>query len=197
MLLITVPVESTSTFQIGDLINLFSTLITVLGFVITYKCLKKEYNLAIIKEKNLYATNEMKDALNPSYELLWTYMRAFAYGIELKSECNNQKKFIGEAKKFRALRDELGKMIVKFGSLKSVKLWTHFEHNIISIGDENGSVITEHENSNYYIISVLILIIAQIKYDIYGLELSPKYIFLSLFSQEITEMNDFFDNIIE
>ncbi len=120
MLLMSVPVETLSTFQIGDLINLLSTLITVLGFVITYNCLKKEYNLAIIKEKNLYATNEMKEALNLSYELLRTHIRAFAYGIELKSGCNNQKKFIREAKKLRDLRNDCKIRFFKIGKIMDI-----------------------------------------------------------------------------
>lgn len=184
-------------FQMNDIISLLSTLITVLGFFITYKCLKKEYSLAIKKEKTLYATNEMKEALEVSHELLWTYMRMFAYKIELEKDFSVQERLLKEVKRFAELRERLGKMIINFGTMESVKLWAYFEHNFLSMTDSNGSIFSKHEYNNYYIMSVLILIVVQIKYDIYGLKLSPKYLFLSLFTQEMVETNGFFDKVIE
>ena len=52
---------------------MISVFVTIIGFVITYRCLKKEYSLAIFKEKSLYATKEIKEALDLSYDLFWAY----------------------------------------------------------------------------------------------------------------------------
>lgn len=100
MLLAVTHAKLTSTFRTGDFINIMSILITLIGFIVTYKCLKKEYNLAIIKEKNLYATNEMKETLDFSFLLLNYYMKAIVKAMEYQNNKNpkNEREFKDLAK---------------------------------------------------------------------------------------------------
>lgn len=179
-------VSSSLEFDGSDFISL---LVTVFGFIITYFSLKKEYNLAIIKEKNLHATNEMKETLDFSFSFLDSYMKSIVKAMEFQNNKNseNRKEFKESAKEFHDLKKKLNDMILKCGSLQSVKIWSYFEHNF-------SEILGEHDNNNHYVIAILTIIIAQIKYDIYGIKVSPIYIILSLFPKDMGDNKIFFIN---
>lgn len=52
------------------LLDALTICITVIGFVLTYKALKKEYKLAIINQKNINAATALEDTLKKAYQLL-------------------------------------------------------------------------------------------------------------------------------
>lgn len=169
--------------QVSDIISIFTLSVTVAGFYITYKLMKKEYSLAIINEKNILAANELKEALNHAYDLLISYME---YTVR-KDEAS--------LKRFHKMREKIQLLVVRHGSNNTMKIWSYFSYNLMP---EDGSDFMIHENSNYYIIAVLLLLIVQLKYDIYGLKISTKYIFLTLFGNDILKGNEeLFRNVMD
>lgn len=178
--------ETMQILQISDIISILSVFVTIIGFVITYKCIKREYNLAILKEKNLYATKEMKDALDLSYDLFWAYAD-YVYFLESNSDKDKIEEKEKKVEKFQNIRNSLRQLIIKYGSIQSIKLWSYFEHNMKYMSTDK-----------YYVqwgTSILILIISQIKYDIYGIKMSPIYIYLSIFPKQFK--NDSYDLFLQ
>ena len=179
--------------EFDNIVSLFSVLVTIVGFFITYSLLKKEYSFAILKEKNIKAADEMKETLDTSFQLLLLYINLHKYTIK---ETIDKKSFDRDKRNLSEYREKLTYSILKYGSLNSVKLWTHIEYNLISIGvGENDVPFVQHENNNHYIIATLMLLISQIKYDLYGLESSPEYILLSQFGGLTKTYGDFYKNI--
>lgn len=148
-------IKTSSVFEVSDIISFISIIVTAIGFVFTYLGLKREYSLAIIKEKNLHATKEMKATLDFSFLFLDSYMKSIVKAMEYQNDkkSKTEKEFKELAKEFRNLKDKLGNMILKFGSVQSVKIWSYFEHNF-------SEILGEHDNNNHYVIAILTIIIA-------------------------------------
>lgn len=121
----------TMSLDIGDVvIGLLTILVTVIGYIITYKCLKKGYKLDSISKRRLNAATEMKESLEYTYKFFGSY-------IEDTFTLNKDPASLNETD-FNNLRKKLTSLIIKYGFLDSIKLWSYIEYNFVSINNKIG-----------------------------------------------------------
>ena len=123
------------------------SIISVIGFVVTYICMRKSFKNELIKQKNLIHIERMQ---NITYEVL-NLMNAEngKYAAEL----------IGEKE-----YNELITTIYAFGSYKAI--------SIVSLLQKE-NLLGQLANNNYRMISFYVLLATQIKYDVTGIAISP------------------------
>lgn len=166
--------QTTYSLPFNYIVDMIQIFVTIIGLIVTYLSLKRQFELSVLKEKTLNANKEMKEALNLSDEFYELYTD-FLASLNKSSDIDDNK--IGIAKRFNETRNKLRELIMEFGSLNTVKLWAHFDHNFVSKVEDNVN------ECKYWGLAVLLLIISQIKYDLYGIEMSPKYVLLMKFQK--------------
>lgn len=153
------------------------SLVTIIGFFVSYKKLKKEKMMDTYVYKN---KEQLKKLINIPGEILSliNYCESL-YGNE---KIDN--------KKFKRVKEHISNNVLCYGSEDAVKIWVYFEKHIYQGIDDNVCVSTAQ------VIAPLVLLLMQIKYDITNVKTSPKVWYVSFSSDKMMETG-FYEKSIE
>lgn len=153
------------------------SLVTIIGFSVNYRILKKEKMLDTYVYKN---KEQLKKLINIPEEIL-LYIN---YYMLL---CGNRKI---DKEEFRRTKKHISNNVLCYGSEDAVKIWVYFEKHIYQGIDDNVCV------SIAQVIAPLVLLLMQIKYDITNVKTSPKVWYVSFSSDKMMETG-FYEKSIE
>ena len=153
------------------------SLVTIIGFFVSYKLLKKEKRLDTYIYKN---KEQLKKLINLPSKILF-YIECYMLLIG--------KQNIDE-KKFKEAKKCIFCDVLCYGSEDAVKILVYFE-KLLAEGVDDESPI-----SSVQIIAPLVLLLVQIKYDITNIKTSPKVWYVSYTSQGMLE-TEFYENSVK
>lgn len=153
------------------------SLVTVIGFFVNYRILKKEKMMDTYVYKN---KEQLKKLISIPEELfsLINYCEAL---------CGNEKI---DNEEFERVKEHISKNVLCYGSEDAVKIWVYFEDCICRAIDDNVCISTAQ------VIAPLVLLLMQIKYDIINVKTSPKAWYVNFSSDKMMGMG-FYEKSIE
>lgn len=153
------------------------SLVTIIGFFVSCKKLKKEKMMDTYVYKN---KEQLKKLINIPEEIfsLINYCEAL---------CGNKKI---DNEEFERVKEHISKNVLCYGSADTVKIWVYFKRHILQAIDDNVPI------STVQVIAPLVLLLMQSKYDITNVKISPKVWYVSFSSDKMMETG-FYEKSIE
>lgn len=136
----------------GAIITAVATsIISIIGFVVTNKSMKKNFKNEILKKRNEVALNKMAMMPMKILELLGKTIEKHGEDTELSKE-------------FDVIMNE----IYAYGSEKAIALISKIQKDNMAFGNNIA------DRDSYELITMYILLATQIKYDVTGIFVSPE-----------------------
>lgn len=153
------------------------SLVTIVGFIINYRLLKKEKMMDTYVHKN---KEQLKKLIDVPEEIL-SYINSCMLLL-----ANNKL----DKKSFEEIKETIFNKVICYGSEDAVKILVYIERILYQGIDDEICV------SNVQIIAPLVLLMMQIKYDITGVKTSPKVWYANFTSQKMLKTG-FYEKSIE
>lgn len=153
------------------------SLVTIIGFLVNYRILKKEKMMDTYVHKN---KEQLKKLIDIPEEIL-LYINYFTL------LCGNRKI---DKVEFERIKKHISSNVLCYGSEDAVKIWVYFEKHIYQGIDDEVCV------STVQVIAPLVLLLMQIKYDITNVKTSPKVGYVDFTSDKMMETG-FYEKSIE
>lgn len=153
------------------------SLVTIIGFWINYRLLKREKTLEAYNYKGEERIKIMIDIPQKILQYIEYYMLLTA-GKNI------------DRKEFEDVKQRIFNTVLCYGSEDAVKILVYFE-NLFFCGVDDGS-----PTAPIQIIAPLVLLLMQIKYDITSIKTSPKVWYVKFSSQTMMETG-FYEKSIE
>lgn len=158
--------------------TLITSVITVIGFIISYILIVKQKKLAVQQHKNEWQIEKLAEILEDILDMI------SECEILLAGSNINKKKFEERKKKIENIT-------ICYGSNNAVKIWNYYNSLI------DGGRDYEIEVDNIQIIAPLVLLLMQIKYDITDIKTSPKAWYIHYASQELLKTGFYDKSMIQ
>lgn len=161
-----------------DFLTIFiPSIISILGFIITFVINQKGYEQSIQKFKTEQQISDLCGLQNDVID----YVHALCKVIESPQNDN---------KRFHQLREKINLKVICFGSDDAVKLVLYIR-NLVFSGVDDGIAV-----SNGQLIAAYIILAMQIKYDTTGIKTSPKSWYIGIYtSQKMLATGFYMDSV--
>lgn len=157
--------------------TIITSVISIVGFVISYRLIIKQKSLAVQQQQNEWQIKEIMEILDDVLNMIRDNEKMIA-GIDVNE------------KTFRNRMRKIDHTIVCYGTDNSVKIWNYFIYMVYEGRDDNMDISVAELNAP------LALLVMQIKYDITHIKTSPKTLYIEYASQKMLEY-PFYDKSIE